>query len=126
MPLGTAKQVNNLEELLKQSDFVTIHVSETNKTKNLISEREIYKMKKGSYLINTFWSTIVQISVILKGYVIDMLSDDINEYNNDGLRTCKNLILTPHISKLTEEAQKLIGVEVATAIFKYINLKLSM
>ncbi|CAG8446211.1 56_t:CDS:10 [Scutellospora calospora] len=92
MLLETAKQVNNLEELLKQSDFVTIYVPKTNKTKNLIS------------------------------VAINILSDDINEYDNDGLRICKNLILTSHIKKV----QKLIGVEVATAIFKYINLKLSI
>ncbi|CAG8708947.1 4981_t:CDS:2, partial [Scutellospora calospora] len=42
---------------------------------------------------------------------IDMLSDDINEYNNNGLRICENLILKLHISRLTEEAQKLMSVE---------------
>ncbi len=61
MPLGTAKQVNTLYELLERSDFVSLHVPETEETKDMIGDEEITRMKKGSYLINASRGRVVQI-----------------------------------------------------------------
>jgi D-3-phosphoglycerate dehydrogenase len=118
MPLGTAKQVNTLYELLERSDFVSLHVPETEETKNMIGEEEIAHMKKGSYLINASRGTIVQISPLIKalqsghllGTAIDVFPkepaangpgfiDELNSWTSD-LLACKNVILTPHIGLL--------------------------
>ena len=61
MALGTAKQVPKLDDLLAQADFVTLHVPELPETKDLISEAELNKMKKGSYLINASRGSVVKI-----------------------------------------------------------------
>ncbi|CAG8636845.1 4671_t:CDS:2, partial [Acaulospora morrowiae] len=139
MPLGTAKQVGSLQELLERSDFLSIHVPETDETINMIGLEEINKMKKGSYLINASRGTVVQIPALVKGLQSSQLAgaaidvyprepssngpnfnDKLNSWATELLK-CKNLIMTPHIGGSTEEAQKMIGVEVATALFKYIN-----
>ena len=52
MPLGTAYPVASLEELLKEADFVTLHVPETAETMNMISAKQLSMMKQGSFLIN--------------------------------------------------------------------------
>lgn len=52
MAIGKARQVKNLSELLVLSDFVTIHVPETEETRDLIGHAELKEMKQGSYLIN--------------------------------------------------------------------------
>lgn len=52
MPLGTAKPVNSLQELLNSSDFVTLHVPEIASTRNMIGEKEFALMKPGSFFIN--------------------------------------------------------------------------
>ncbi|CAB4435927.1 unnamed protein product [Rhizophagus irregularis] len=139
MPMGTAKQVNTLYELLERSDFVSLHVPETVETKNMIGEEEIARMKKGSYLINASRGTIVQIPPLIKalqnghllGAAIDVFpkepasngqfyNNELNSWTSD-LLACKNVILTPHIGGSTEEAQYMIGAEVGAAIIKYIN-----
>ncbi|RIB10414.1 hypothetical protein C2G38_2206174 [Gigaspora rosea] len=139
MPLGTAKQVSTLDELLERSDFVTLHVPETEETKNMIGDAEINKMKKASYLINASRGSVVQVPALIKGLQSEHLqgaaidvypreprsngqyfNDELNSWTTELLK-CKNLIMSPHIGGSTEEAQRMIGVEVATALFKYIN-----
>ncbi|CAM0135538.1 unnamed protein product [Umbelopsis sp. WA50703] len=135
MPLGTAKQVSTLEELLSISDFVTLHVPEIEETKNMIGEREIMGyMKKGSYLLNNARGLVVQLPALAKalksghlaGAAIDVYPKEPASNGNHftdypELLDCKNLILTPHIGGSTEEAQSMIGIEVSTALTKFIN-----
>lgn len=139
MALGTARQVNTLEDLLKQADFVTLHVPETPETKNMIRAEQFEQMKKGSYLINASRGTIVDIPALIDasrsgkiaGAALDVFpnepagngnyfTNDLNIWGED-LRSLKNIILTPHIGGSTEEAQSAIGVEVATALVRYVN-----
>ena len=60
MPLGTARSCFSLDELLQESDFVTLHVPETEETKTLISSTKLSLMKKGSFLINASRGTVVR------------------------------------------------------------------
>lgn len=131
MPLGTARAVSSLDELLQNSDFVTLHVPETTETMNMVREREISLMKPGSFLLNASRGSVVDIHALasalksghLAGAAIDVYPQE-PLTNGDGfmseLQNCPNTILTPHIGGSTEEAQRMIGVEVATAITKCI------
>ncbi|KAI8097040.1 uncharacterized protein BX664DRAFT_325455 [Halteromyces radiatus] len=135
MPLGTAKQTETLEELLSIADFVTLHVPELEETKNMIGEREIMGyMKKGAYLLNNARGTVVQIPALVKGlqsghlsgaaidvYPKEPASNGPHFTDYSDLLTCPNLIMTPHIGGSTEEAQRMIGIEVSTALIKFIN-----
>ncbi|KAI8885552.1 hypothetical protein K501DRAFT_331865 [Backusella circina FSU 941] len=135
MPLGQAKPVDSLEELLSIADFVSLHVPETEDTKNMIGEIEIMQfMKKGSYLLNNARGTVVQIPALAKalhsdhlaGAAIDVYpkepaSNGPNFSDYPDLLSAKNLIMTPHIGGSTEEAQRMIGIEVSTALTKFIN-----
>jgi D-3-phosphoglycerate dehydrogenase len=49
-----------LEELLQQADFVSLHVPKTEQTHNMITDKQIGLMKKGSYLLNASRGTVVQ------------------------------------------------------------------
>ncbi|KAF8925200.1 D-3-phosphoglycerate dehydrogenase 2 [Dissophora ornata] len=132
MPLGTSKQVASLDELLEMSDFVTLHVPETEETKNMIGERELNKMKQGSFLINASRGTIVQIPALaralrsghLGGAAVDVFPKEPaanGKFFESELVGCPNTLLTPHIGGSTEEAQSMIGVEVSQALVKFIN-----
>ncbi|CAO3574523.1 unnamed protein product [Mortierella alpina] len=132
MPLGTSKQVHSLEELLENSDFVTLHVPETEDTKNMIGESELSKMKQGSFLINASRGTIVQIPALAKalrsghlgGAAVDVFPKEPaanGKFFESELVGCPNTLLTPHIGGSTEEAQSMIGVEVSQALIKFIN-----
>ena len=52
MPIGNGQQVGKLEHLLGQSDYVTLHVPETQQTKDMIGPSELKAMKKGAFVIN--------------------------------------------------------------------------
>jgi D-3-phosphoglycerate dehydrogenase len=137
MPLGTAKPLDSLDDLLSIADFVTLHVPETPETKNMITAREISKMKKGSFLINASRGTVVDIPALvsalksghLAGSAVDVYPSE-PASNGPGfiteLQGCPNTILSPHIGGSTEEAQSSIGVEVASALTKYINTGTSL
>lgn len=99
-----------LDELLRVSDFVSLHLPLTNKTKNLISFRELSIMKETAYLINTSRGEIVDEKALVKaleegkiaGAALDVLSVEPPErYEFQGL---DNVVLTPHIGGSTHEA----------------------
>lgn len=132
MPLGTAKPLGSLQELLEIADFVTLHVPETEDTKNMITSRELRIMKKGSFLINASRGSVVNIpdlvqdlkSEHLAGAAVDVYPSEPLK-NGPGftteLQNCPNTILTPHIGGSTEEAQWSIGSEVGLALQKYLG-----
>ncbi|KAI1503518.1 D-3-phosphoglycerate dehydrogenase [Biscogniauxia marginata] len=139
MALGTSRQVPTLENLLREADFVTLHVPELPETKNMISAAQLAQMKDGSYLINASRGTVVDIPALinamrsgkLAGAALDVypaeprgngdyFNNSLNSWEED-LRSLNNIILTPHIGGSTEEAQRAIGIEVGDALVRYIN-----
>lgn len=132
MPLGMARQVSSLDELLSTADYVSLHVPETDETKNMIGARELSIMKKGAMLLQASRGTVVDIPALaaalrsghLGGAAVDVYPVEpfANGPNFESeLKGCPNTILTPHIGGSTEEAQSSIGVEVGTALVRYIN-----
>ena len=139
MAMGSARQVRTLDELLRRADFVTLHVPELPETKNLIGAEQFAVMRTGSYIINNSRGSVVNIPALVEamrsgkiaGAALDVyphepsgngdyFTNDLNAWVED-LRGLKNLLLTPHIGGSTEEAQSAIGIEVSTALVKYVN-----
>jgi D-3-phosphoglycerate dehydrogenase len=130
LPLGNARAVQKLSQLLAESDVVSLHVPETPATKNLIGRPQLAQMKPGSHLINAARGTVVDIDALadalerkhLAGAAIDVFP--VEPKGNDEefvspLRKFDNVILTPHIGGSTVEAQANIGTEVAEKIVRY-------
>jgi len=132
LPLGNAKPCATLEELLKASDYVTMHVPKTDQTNNMIAEPQIKMMKPGTIFMNASRGTVVDIPALsaalrsghLGGCAVDVYPTE-PEINSNGflteLQNCPNTILTPHIGGSTEEAQGAIGIDVANKLTKLIN-----
>jgi len=132
LPLGNAKPLSTLEELLSGSDFVTIHVPALETTKNLISETELAQMRPGSYLINNARGDVVDIPALekairsnhLAGCAMDVYPEE-PETNIPNfpspMKGVENVILTPHIGGATEEAQVNIGREVASTLIRFMR-----
>ena len=138
MPLGSARQVDALDVLLEQADFVTLHVPESPETTGMIGAAQLAKMKDGAYLINNARGKVVDIPALitaiqsrhLAGAALDVFpaepgangpgfSTALNPWA-DALRALPNVILTPHIGGSTEEAQQMIGDEVSGALSRYL------
>ena len=132
LPLGNAREVAGLDELLGLSDVVSLHVPETPQTHQLIGTKELAAMKPGSHLINASRGTVVDIDALtaalesrhLHGAAIDVFP--VEPQGNDAVFTSPltrfdNVILTPHIGGSTSEAQVNIGSEVAAKLVRYGN-----
>jgi len=64
LPLGNARQVSDLEELLRVSDFVTLHVPDTPLTRGMIGREQLACMPAGSYLLNLSRGSVVNIPAL--------------------------------------------------------------
>ncbi len=132
LPLGNAQAKTHLADLLKESDFVSLHVPETAETKNMIAAEQLAQMKKGSLLINASRGTVIVIEDLVKalqsnhlaGCAVDVFPEEPasnKERFKSPLQGLKNVILTPHIGGSTEEAQFAIGLEVAESFRKFLR-----
>ncbi len=130
LPLSNATQVKSLNELLAQSDIISLHVPETDATQDMMSEEQFSIMKQGAIFINAARGTVVNIDDLAKvlksghlaGAAIDVFPTEPKSNAEEfisPLRGIDNVILTPHIGGSTEEAQENIGLEVATKLVRY-------
>ena len=130
LPLGNARQVPSLNQLLAGSDVVSLHVPESPATQNLIGAAQLAQMPAGSILINASRGTVVDIDALadalqsgaLGGAGVDVFP--LEPRSNDDefmspLRRFDNTFLTPHIGGSTTEAQENIGMEVAEKLARY-------
>jgi len=98
----------SLEELLKSSDFVSLHTPLTPQTKHLIGEAQLKMMKSSAYLVNTARGPVIDENALveaLKNNVIRGAALDVYEGEPKmapGLAELKNTILLPHIASATE------------------------
>jgi D-3-phosphoglycerate dehydrogenase len=133
LPHGNAKPVRTLEELLEQSDIVTLHVPSNPTTKNMINKETLKHIKKGAILLNYSRGDVVDLNALreslekgtLSGVAIDVFPEEPEKYGDPFsciLQGMPNVILTPHIGGSTEEAQANIGIDVATKLIKYLEL----
>ena len=132
LPLGNAREIASLHDLLATSDVVSLHVPDTPQTHLLIGTKELAAMKPGSHLINASRGTVVDIEALtaalesrhLHGAAIDVFPAE--PQGNDAVFTSAltqfdNVLLTPHIGGSTSEAQVNIGTEVAAKLVRYGN-----
>lgn len=130
LPIGNAKQVENLPTLLAQSDVVTLHVPDLPTTRNMIGEQQFAQMKKGTVFMNAARGSCVDITALsnalqsghLRGAAVDVFPVEPKangEPLDSPLVAFDNVLLTPHIGGSTQEAQANIGLEVAEKLVKY-------
>jgi len=130
LSLGKAVACSSLAELLSRAQIVTLHVPETPLTKNMISEKEIKLMRKGSCLVNASRGSVVDVRALagalksghILGAALDVFPEEpasVNDPFISELQQFDNVILSPHVGGSTMEAQENIGTEVAEKLVKY-------
>ncbi|MGD9905958.1 MAG: phosphoglycerate dehydrogenase [Vicinamibacterales bacterium] len=131
LALGLTRPVD-LEQLLEEADFVTLHVPETPQTVGMIGATQLARMRQGSYLLNLSRGKVVDVPALrdalasghLGGAALDVYPAEptppVAEFDV-GLMHLPNVILTPHVGGNTEEAQKSIGLEVAHALGEFVD-----
>ncbi len=132
--LDTCKKLDVLpcskEDLIKNSDFVSIHVQGGERYKNCITLKELDKMKKTSFLINTSRGPIVNEDDLIialstneiAGAGIDVFDKEPLAENNK-LRFLPNALLTPHIGYVTAENYNVYYNQMIEALESCVNNK---
>jgi len=114
---------SDLDTILTQADFITLHVPLTASTRGMIGSDEFARMKLGAHLINAARGGVVDEAALAKaltegtlaGAALDVFADEPLEENSP-LRAAPNLVLTPHLGASTKEAQELVALEIAEAV----------
>ena len=102
----------DLETLLKESDFVSLHVPLTKETYHLIGERELRLMKSTAILVNTARGKVIDTKALIKalkeGWIAGAGLDVFEEepYYNEELFSLDNVVLAPHIGSATYGARE--------------------
>ena len=115
-----------LEELIKESDFITIHTPLTEETRGLINAERISKMKDGVMLINCARGGIIDENALcdaLKSGRVAAAALDVFEKEppeDSPLLGLDNLICTPHLGAATAEAQENVAIAVAEQVVDYL------
>lgn len=118
-----AEQVD-LERLLSESDYITIHVPLTEESRRMIGERELRMMKKTAYLINTARGQVVDQEALkralMEGWIAGAALDVFAEEPPRDLELLglPNLIPTPHIGAQTKEAQEKAALEAVQILLR--------
>jgi len=132
LPLGNAQAKKSIKEIVSSSDIISLHVPETNQTKNLINKAVLNQFKSGSILVNYARGEVVDLEALaeaikekhIAGAAIDVFPVE-PEKNGDAFSTplqgLSNVLLTPHIGGSTEEAQENIGEDVSIKLYQYLE-----
>lgn len=117
----------SLEELLQESDFVTINCSYSPDMKHMFGKEQFEMMKSTAYFINASRGPIVdELSLIeaLKAKEIEGAALDVFEFEpkiSEELKTLKNVVLTPHIGNATIETRDAMAVMAVENIISVLN-----
>jgi D-3-phosphoglycerate dehydrogenase len=129
-PFVTEEQVRSLgvepvdfDELVRRSDFITVHVPLTNSTRGMIGREQIARMKDGVRLINVARGGIIDEAALAEavkagkvaGAAVDVFTDEPVKPDNPLLGNPR-ILTTPHLGASTNEAQERVAVDVAEQI----------
>lgn len=136
LPLGNAQGCKTLDELLINSDIVTLHIPATAATQNLMDATKFGKMKAGATFINCARGEVTDLQALkdalvsghISGAAVDVFPVEPEKSGAafvSPLQGLSNVILTPHIGGSTEEAQQNIGEDVSMKLFSYLESGIS-
>ena len=120
-------ELANLDDLLKRSDYITIHVPKSKETINLVNKELFSKMKDGVFLINCARGGIVNEKDLcdaiksgkVAGAALDVFEKEPPDSDNP-LLDLDEVICTPHLGASTEEAQEKVAVAIAEQMVDYL------
>lgn len=117
----------DIDELIRQSDYISLHCPVNDKTRNIISHERIKAMKNGARLINCARGGLVDEAALyealasgqLAGAALDVFSHEPPQ--DSPLFSLPNVVFTPHLGASTKEAQSAAGIEIAKQIAIYLQ-----
>ncbi len=115
------KKAHSIEDLLKHSDFVTLHVPLVDATRNLMDEKRIQAMKAGSVLLNFSRDAIVSNDAVLAALANKHLRAYVCDFPAGNIQNHPGVIALPHLGASTQEAEDNSAVMVVDQLRDYLE-----
>lgn len=115
------KKALSVEDLLRQSDFVSLHVPLLDGTRNLIDEKRVAAMKPGSVLLNFARDAIVNEEAVLAGLARTHLRCYVCDFPTSRTKNNPGIVALPHLGASTQEAEDNCAVMVADQLRDYLE-----
>lgn len=118
---AAVEQANTVDDLLAQSDFVTIHVPLIEETKNLINTSRVQVMRDGAVLLNFSRGGIVEESAVCQALEEDKLHAYVCDFPTNRIKNHSKVIALPHLGASTAEAEDNCAIMVANQLRDYLE-----
>lgn len=115
------KKAHSIEDLLKQSDFVTLHIPLLDATRGLINDQRVQAMKPGSVLLNFARDGIVDEDAVLAGIAAKRIRYYVCDFPMQKTQDNPAVIALPHLGASTQEAEDNCAVMVAEQVRDYLE-----
>lgn len=110
-----------LDEVLSESDIITLHLPLLDGTKNLIDDKAVEKMKNGVILINASRGGLVDFDAVKKGIVCGKIAKYVVDFPDEKVIRQDNVIVFPHLGASTDEAEDNCARSAAEQLKDYIE-----
>ncbi len=118
---NTVAIIKNLDALLPNCDYITIHVPSIAETKGMLNKERFAQMKDGAVLLNFSRDNLVNDNDLLEAIAAGKVGRYITDFPNDHLINQKNIIAIPHLGASTEEAEDNCAEMAAQEIMDYLE-----
>jgi len=115
------QEMPSIDELVRQSDFVTFHVPLIDATRNLMNAERLATMKHGSVILNFARDGIVDDNAVLAAIETGRIGAYVTDFPSERLRGNERVITLPHLGASTVEAEENCAIMVADQIREYIE-----
>lgn len=115
------QKVDNLDALLRMSDFVTLHLPANEHTKGLINAEALANVRPGARLLNFAREQVVDVQAVIEALDSGKLSAYITDFPVPELLGRKNAVLLPHIGASTREAEENCAVMASTQLIEFLR-----
>ena len=115
------QEMPTIDELIKQSDFVTFHVPMLESTKNLLNAKRIANMRKGAVVLNFARDGVVDDDAVLKALDDGKLGAYVCDFPAQNLKGHSKVIALPHLGASTAEAEENCAIMVADQLKDFLE-----
>ncbi len=118
---SSVKVVTDINDIYKNSDYITIHMPYTPQTKNTIDAEQIAMMKDGVRLINLARGELINSEAVVKAIADGKVAKYVTDFADDVVLGVENIIVLPHLGASTPESEDNCAVMAANELIDYIE-----
>ncbi|UJP02634.1 MAG: 3-phosphoglycerate dehydrogenase, partial [Nitrosomonas sp.] len=115
------KKANSMEDLLRHSEFISVHVPLLDSTRHLINSNTIQLMKPHAIVLNFSRGAIVDEDAVLQAITANKIKTYVSDFPSEKLQHQKNVITLPHLGASTSEAEDNCAVMVVDQLIDYLE-----